>query len=219
MRIAAGGVLLCWSAAAAAIDDDFCRNGSFPVEHAPFALAAVGGNGRANFWGDMNGCPAAEARCRENTYVVPGDRLVTGRVRGAFTCAYFPNRGGGSAGWIESRRLRAVAVAPRPPLSAWLGQWSAEGNPMVRFRVRRKQLTVDGDSYWPSPNPSLEERPGGPNIGSIAGPVRRSGNQAREPECNVTFTLLGDLLIGADPDMKCGGANVSFSGVYRRQRR
>lgn len=218
-RLAAGAVLLSWSASAAAIDDDFCRNGTFPVDHAPFGLATINSSGRTYLMDDRNGCPAGGAICRTRAYVVAGDRLVTGSVRGAHTCAFFPGLGGGTAAWIESRRLRPVVVARRPPLAAWLGRWSAHGNPTVRFRIRRQKLIVDGDSYWPSPDPSPEERPGGPNIGSIGGTVRTNGNQAREPICNVTFTLLGDFLVAADPDMKCGGANVSFSGVYRLQRR
>jgi hypothetical protein len=35
-------------------------------------------------------------------------------------------------------------------------------------------------------------------------------------ECRVVLTLLPPFLLAAD-NMKCGGMNVSFSGVYRKR--
>lgn len=207
------------SPAAAAIDDGFCRNGIFGIQNSSVGLAAITGKGRAHFLEDMDGCPNAQARCRQTSYVIPGDTVLTGRSRGRYTCVFFPNKGGGSAGWMDSARLRPLPVRRNPSLRQWVGQWSDNGDPEVRFTLRRGRLRVDGDSYWPSPNPSLEERPGGPNIGDIGEPVRVTGNRAHAPDCNVRFILLGNWLVAADPDMQCGGANVSFTGVYRRVRR
>jgi hypothetical protein len=75
---------------------------------------------------------------------------------------------------------------------------------------------VKGDAAWPSFNPSRDIAPGGPHFGEIDEALRTSRNRAYAPECEITFTLLGDFLVAADPKMQCGGANVSFSGVYRR---
>lgn len=207
------------SPAAAAIDDGFCRNGIFGVENPSVGLAVVAGKGRAYFLEDMDGCPNPAPQCRQSSYVIPGDTVVTGRSKGRYVCVYFPNKGGGSAGWMELARLRRIPVRQNPPVRAWVGQWSDLGNPEVRFYVRRGKLMVEGDAYWPSPNPPLSERPGGPNIGNIGEAVRVTGNRAHAAECNISFTLLSDLLVAADPDMQCGGANVSFTGVYRRSRR
>ena len=205
--------------AAAAIDDDFCRNGIFGVQNPSVGLAVISGRGRAYFLEDMDGCPNAETRCRQNSYVIPGDTVVTGRSKGRYACVFFPNKGGGSAGWIESTRLRRIPIRQNPAIREWVGQWSDLGNPEVRFYVSLGRLMVEGDSYWPSPNPPLSERPGGPNVGNIGEAVRVTGNRAHAPDCNISFTLLGNLLVAADPDMECGGANVSFTGVYRRRRR
>lgn len=207
------------SPAAAAIDDGFCRNGIFGVENPSVGLAVIAGKGRAHFLEDMNGCPNGESRCRQNSYVIPGDTVITGRSQGRYVCVFFPNKRGGGAGWMESVRLRPLPVSQNPPIREWVGQWSDLGNPEVRFYVRRRKLMVEGDSYWPSPNPPLSERPGGPNVGNISEPVRVTGNRAHATDCNISFTLLGNWLVAADPDMQCGGMNVSFTGVYRRIRR
>ena len=206
------------SAAVAQNDEEFCRNGLFTISNAPIGLATISGRGRAYFLEDMDGCPNAEARCRQGSYVIPGDRVLAGNARGSYVCVYYPSRGGGTAGWMEATRVRRLAANPSPPLSAWVGTWSDEGNPLVRFRRRGAGLAVEGEAYWPSRNPSPQERPGGPNIGGIDEAVRVRGNVAHAPECNITFTLLGEFLLGADPDRQCGGMNVSFSGVYRRGR-
>lgn len=204
------------AAAAAEADDGTCRNGTFGVDNSIVGLGAVTGTGRAAFVADTGGCPNASAGCRLKSYLVGGDRVVTGRTRGKYVCVFYPSRGRGTAGWLETARLKSLPVRSGPPASAWLGQWSDEGNPRVRFTQRQGKLTVQGDAAWPSFNPSPKERPGGPNIGEIAEAVRTSGNRAYAPECRITFTLLGDLLVGADPQMQCGGLNVSFSGVYKR---
>ena len=196
--------------ALARIDDSlFCRNGLFPTQQSALGMARVSGKGRAYFFDDMDNCPKAERRCRTSRYLVPGDRLLTGRKHGAFTCAFFPTRGGGAAGWVESNRLRAMAVNANPPLVAWLGSW---GDNEIRFSSRRGALHVEGEAFWPAPDiPPM-------NSGEIAGPVRRSGIRARYASdgCVVDFTLLNDLLVVGD-NLGCGGNNVSFTGVYARK--
>jgi hypothetical protein len=219
MIVAAIAAAAAASSAAAADDDGFCRNGGFAIENSSFGLAKIDGDTRAYLLDDMDGCPSGRTGCRTRGYVIPGDLVVTGRDRNGYRCVYFPNRGGGSAGWLDPRRLKPIPVAADPPLSAWVGRWSDHGNPTARIALRRERLFVDGESYWPDPDPPLKQFPGGPNMGGIGGPLRVKGNRAHEDECNVDFTLVGDFMVGSDPDMKCGGMNVSFSGVYRRERR
>jgi hypothetical protein len=77
-------------------------------------------------------------------------------------------------------------------------------------------LMVEGEAAWPSFVPSNEDRPGGPNIGEIDEAVTINANRASAQQCEISFTLLGDVIVAADPKRQCGGANVSFTGVYRR---
>jgi hypothetical protein len=212
-----GVCVLHASPALAREDDGSCRNGMFAEENENFGLARVIGRGSARFYEDMGICPAQSAACLQKSYVVPGDRVVTGRSKGAFVCAYFPNKGGGSAGWMLRARLAPIPANPSPPLSVWLGRWE-NFDDWVVFRRKGHQLAVEGQAYWPSASPSLKERPGGPNMGEIVGPVQVSGNRAFEPQCKVSFHLLGDILVIADPTRECDGMNVAFTGVYLRSK-
>lgn len=223
MRAAVAGLALILAlgqapAALAQADDGSCRNGMFAEENDSFGLARIIGKDKARFHGDMDGCPMLSAACLQTTYVVPGDRVVTGRSKGAFTCVYFPNKVGGTAGWMLSTRLAALPIDPHPQLTNWLGRWNHYDN-SVRFTRQGRGLRVDGNAYWPSANPSPKQRPGGPNLGQIGGAVTVNGNLAFESECKVSFHLLGPIVIVADPARACGGMNVAFTGVYLRQRR
>ncbi|MBK6801410.1 MAG: hypothetical protein IPG83_08000 [Novosphingobium sp.] len=204
--------------ALAQADDGFCRNGLFGEENPGFGLARITGTDKARFYLDADGCPRQSAACLDKPYVLPGDRVVTGRSKAGFTCVYFPNAGGGTAGWMPAARLTALRVDPAPPLAAWLGRWNDHDN-TLRFTRRRDGLWVEGRAYWPSARPDPAFRPGGPNIGTMAGMVGRTGNRGSEPGCGVTFHLLGDIIVAADPGRACDGMNVTFSGVYLRQKR
>jgi hypothetical protein len=203
-------------AAQAAEDDGTCRNGLFTVDNPSPGLAMIRGKERAHFFEDMDGCPEAGARCRRKSYLIAGDKLVTGRSKGAWTCVFYPGGGGGSAGWMESNRLAAVPVNPAPPLSSWLGDWESDGARFVTFTRKSTGLAVKGTAFWPTRNPSPRDRPGGPNIGEIDGTARPQGNRLHEESCDVRFVLLGDWLVASDPTRDCDGMNVTFSGVYKR---
>ena len=213
-------LVLALSTAAAAQSDgnewDLCRNGLFPSEP-PFSHAQVKGQGRLRFLSDMDGCPDSRTNCASGPYVIAGDRVLTSKVHGAYTCAFFPSRGGGTAGWVETARLRPLPIDPEPADAAWIGKWSSEGNPEVNIRPRGEGLEIGGEAYWPSPDPPIEERPGGPNVGYIQGALRVSGNNAEydDDSCRIEFTLVGDLLVAGD-NQTCGGMNVSFSSIYKR---
>lgn len=201
---------------ARAEDDGMCRNGLFAQQNDSFALARVTGADRAHFLDDMDGCPNSAAACRRKAYVLPGDRVVIGRSRGGYVCAYFPNKVGGSAGWMPRERLAPLPFSSKP--EQWLGRW-ADGDNWLRIARVKGNLRVSGMAYWPSAHPSLKDRPGGPNMGEIDGALRLAGNRAEEPECRVTMHLLGDVLVASDPHRLCDGMNVTFSGVYLRNGR
>jgi hypothetical protein len=206
-------LLIASPAAAAATNDQLCRNGLFAVQNPDFGLGKVIAGKRVFFVDDGERCPSTAPKCRLKSYLVPGDQVVIGRTRGQYLCTYYPKKG--IAGWIDASRIRRLAVRSNPPPSAWLGRWSDFGNPAVRFYRRNGILIAYGTAAWPSFNPPRDVVPGGPHVGNLSEPVRTSGNRAYASECEVTFTLLGDFLVVADPKMQCGGANVSFSGVYR----
>lgn len=206
-------------AGVARAEDLDCRNGSFPSMQEHFGLARVAGTGKLNFLADMNGCPNDTAACRQRPYVLPGDTLITGRDHGPYVCAFFPNNVGGAAGWVPRDRVTALPATP-PPLSAWLGHWS-DGDNNIIVSKQGKALKLDGEAFWPSANPSPEERPGGPNIGALSGLIAPRDGQAEVGDgdmevCKARLILLPPFLIASD-NGGCGGMNVRFDGVYRRR--
>jgi hypothetical protein len=218
-----GGVfsltLLAATAAHGQAPDMSCSNGGFPAEKA-IGLAKVIGADRLVFLKDSDGCPSEAASCRQRAYVVGGDELLTGRGAGAYVCAFFPSRGGGSAGWVRRARLAPLPVDASPPPSAWAGHW-ADGDDTISLTVKGGALVADGNAYWPSAHPSPAQFPGGPNLGDLSGTARPTGNRVvfadSDPQaCSATLSLVGGLLVVSD-NGACGGANVSFGGVYRRR--
>lgn len=203
-----------------AADTPECRNGSFPDQQAAFGLAKIIGTSRAYLRSDTAPCPDDSAACRGHAYVVPGDTVVTGMQSGNFTCVLYPGAGGGSAGY-----LRNDEIAPRPtslaqPLSGWRGTWR-DGDNTIELKIEGAGLTVSGEAFWPSANPSPKLRPGGPNTGELDGTAVPSGNSVtfggNDPaECRATVILLPPYLLVHD-NKNCGGMNVSFTGVYRRR--
>ncbi|MEG0183568.1 MAG: hypothetical protein RR704_08960 [Stenotrophomonas sp.] len=197
-------------------DDGSCRNGAFPSQQSDFALAKVAGTQRLYLLGDLDGCPAkGEPACRQRSYVVRGDTVVTGRDQGAYRCAFFPNKVGGSAGWVDRSRLQPLPPVT-PTLQDWAGDWQ-DGDNSLRISVQGGQLHVEGDAYWPSANPTPEQRPYGPNMGQVDARAAPRGTEVEftEDTCKVQVHSLGDVLIVAD-NSECGGMNVRFNGVYRR---
>ena len=219
-----GFVVVAAAPASAAADQGDCRNGGFSSENTAFGLATVKGEGRVYLLYDTEGCPSALLQCKNRGYVLPGDRLVTGRTIGDYVCAYFPNRGGGSAGWVDQSRLHPLDVNRRPPPSSWLGRWSDEGNPSLRVTDRGGILRITGQAFWPGPDRERDWPSGWPHDGEIRGQLTLNANRAHYDDgdgqygCKIEFTLIGDTLIASDNGW-CGGANVRFDGVYSRMTR
>ena len=200
-------------------EDASCRNGMFSAEGTAFALAKVTGAPRTYLRTDIAPCPDDSAACRGRVYVVPGDVVLTSITRESFVCAYYPGKGGGSAGFVRQDEVQPQAT-PVPALSAWVGTWM-DGDDTIVLHAKGNQLVASGEAYWPSANPSLKQSPGGPHTGEMSGQaVPKDGTvvfAGDDPDdCRVKLTLLPPYLLAAD-NLNCGGANVSFIGVYRKK--
>jgi len=144
-------------------------------------------------------------------------RRPNGLCPRGYVCAFYPNRVGGSAGWIRAGDLTRLADQHAHGLTAWVGEWR-DGDNSIRLSLKAGQLVAAGQAYWPGASPELKLFPGGPNIGEMAGAARPDGAKAvfDEDGCRVELRLIGPYLAATDND-QCGGMNVSFSGVYRRK--
>jgi hypothetical protein len=203
---------------AQAADAPMCRNGLFADKDAPFGLARIVGAPRTQLRIDTGKCPDQSDACKGRSYVVPGNTVITADTFGAYTCVYFPNRSGGSAGYIHRDEFTALPAQSRPRLTDWKGEWR-NGDNKIRLWISHARLGAVGNAYWPSRNPPLHQFPGGPNLGGFQGTAAPNGStvefhEVDKPDrCAVRLTLVEPFLLARD-NKHCGGMNVSFSGVY-----
>lgn len=152
-------------------------------------------------------------------YVLPGDLLVAEETRGGFTSVTFVDRRGKpSSGWIETAALRSVPT-PAPTRAGWTGHWSyGDAEIEITPGKARGSLHVAGNATWGGHDPE-RVRTGGIHIGDFDGEVRPSGDRLSYADgygiCTVRMRLLGPYLLVED-NGECGGANVRFTGTYRR---
>lgn len=202
--------------------ENWCRAGFFTTESDNFRIATVTGGpkSRIYFYDDFeDGCPGKET-CRSKAYLVPRNRAVISRSYSGFGCAWFaPLKGSPTVGWIKLESLKFLDVSAQPRLSDWLGEWRYADN-SIKFTNNKLAgyLNVTGDALWHGLGDNV-------HIGELddrAAPVNNllkiGETDTDEYACKVTMRLIGEFLIAAD-NMKCGGVNVTFSGVYRKPRR
>jgi hypothetical protein len=232
--LAAVAGLLVAPGAARADGPDEC-SGFGPLKDRPvLALARVRGAKPRSYFvkgaSAAEGCPAAAEACRDRSYLVPGDAVIAGTVRGAFTCVDYPGaEGADRAGWMASADLRPE---PAPPVSApdWPGRWRRDEADITIRPADGKRLLIHGDATFGAHDPDRVKR-GGVNVGEIAGRAAPDGaglafdmrsdtvslpvEQGGADECKVWMRRLGPYLLVSD-NRNCGGMNVSFDGIYRR---
>lgn len=205
--------MLALPAAAQAQDDTTCRNGLFPRE-APFTLARVSAEQNVYFHGDLDGCPAAGEACITNSYLIDGDEVIVSKLREGFACAYYVQSD--TAGWIPLNQIEPVATEQAPQPAQWAGRWQGRGDNRISItHAEGTGLAIAGRAFWPAARPSELYSV---RTGEIAGHLDQIGTRARYDDndlCEVNFTLLGQYLLAGDNN-RCGGMNVSFTGVYTR---
>lgn len=182
------------------------------------------------------GCPANTVACRRTAYVLAGDQLVAlGRVRGYTRVTSVPAGGNRpTSGWIETKALRTVSL-PSPAASDWLGEWRAFDNGIfIRPAKAAGRYRIEGAARWGAQDLELVAK-GRVHVAEFGVTVAFTGDRiafasiwgADDPEdhpalpydttgaCQVSLRLLGPYLL-AENVRDCGGANASFTGVYRR---
>jgi hypothetical protein len=196
-----------------------CREGFFTRESDTFRVGTVT-KARTNFFADdRDDCPAGK-NCAAKAYLVSGDKVVVSRTLGDFVCSWFVGvRNSGRAGWLRTSDLNIVEPPAKVPLSAWLGDWDYYDN-RITFTNNKLSgyLNVTGNAVWKGLGDNV-------HVGELDDRAQPKGNVLKCGEaetdgyaCLATMRLIGEFLVVAD-NMNCGGANVSFSGVYKRSRK
>ncbi len=220
--MAYAGALAVWALAQPAIAEVHppCGNDSgFALPETGVGLARVTGAPRTYFRNESSSCPNDSDACRSQAYVVPGDTVLTGMTRGEFVCVQYLGERSHRIGYVRQNEIAPQQIDRSPPLSAWAGAWhsggGAEGGDVIELRPQGTALAISGNATWDSGNP------GGVNLGVVEGTVTPQGNAATftDPDvgdCRMEMTLASSFLVVSD-NGKCGGLNVTFSGIYRRR--
>jgi hypothetical protein len=171
---------------------------------------------RIYFHGDGNErCPDDQV-CRLETYVIRNDEVIVSRTLGKFACSWFqPRKGTETVGWIETDRLAWQVDIRRPAERDWLGECCAYDN-FIRISKSKEagMLAIKGEATWGS---GSRTHTGGLDYDAKPSADKMNfGDGTDEIDCQVTMQLVGKLLVVGD-NLHCGGANVSFSGVYQKR--
>ncbi|HEX6624068.1 MAG TPA: hypothetical protein VF064_10180 [Pyrinomonadaceae bacterium] len=198
--------------------ENWCRNGLYTHDAAGFRVGhVVGAKGaRAYFFGDASeDCPGAGAKCRQRAYVLPGDAVVVSRRLGDYVCAWFaPARGPETVGWLRAEQVSLSEADAGPPLARWLGAWEYAGQSLdIRRGKKAGALAVSGQAFWRGQGDNV-------HVGEVEFEAAPAGNvlklEENEDLCSVRLQLVGPFLVVSD-NLKCGGLNVTFNGIYRKK--
>lgn len=169
-------------------------------------------------------CPAATETCRRKSYLVNGDLVLTGKTKGAFTCVSYQSplakKQIWAKGWLPTSALTTVAPMPNPKTSDWIGTWYHPGGSIEIKKVDGGKLRIEGEMTVPGAqdvhNGQVEaqvtpEKDTIAFVDDASTPFEQEGGG-----CRVRMQRIGPWLLVEDND-GCGGAGVTFSGLYRRE--
>jgi hypothetical protein len=200
----------------------------------PLAVAKVNARERVNFvkspYDDdfkADTCPAATAACRMNAYLVSGDLVLVGKTRGAFTCVGYQTRQrsrklpGWTRGWLPSAALTPVAPSTPGP-SDWLGKWDQRyAGIEIKPGGLGGRLRIEGIAAYPTARDyhtgaiDAEVKPDKDSIAFLNDGWMPFATEC-DSGCRVRMHRIGDLLLVED-NGGCGGAGVTFTGLYHRK--
>lgn len=170
--------------------------------------------------------PAATAVCRKKSYLVMGDLVLVGKTQGDFNCVVYQSplakRQIWTRGWLPSAALTPVAPMASPKTSDWIGTWYHPGGSIEIKNGDGGKLHVEGEMIVPGARDvhtgeiQAQVMPEKDTIafvddGSI--PFEKTD----EGGCRVRMQRIGPWLLVEDND-GCGGAGVTFTGLYRRKK-
>jgi len=172
-------------------------------------------------------CPADTAACRKKSYLVTGDLVLTGSTRGAFTCVSYQSplarKQIWTTSWVPGSLLTPVAPMPSPKVQDWTGTWSHPGGDItISPGGDGGKLSIEGEMVVPTAqdfhNGQLQAK-ASPEKDTIA--FNDDGSIPFENTegvgCRVRMQRIEQWLMVEDNE-GCGGAAVTFTGLYRRKK-
>ncbi len=195
---------------------NFCRNGLFPSDSDNFRIAKVSGSQNEKiffFKDDEPICPGNE-KCKTKSYVIPGDELIVARTFGNYACSWYqPANGSETVGWISLDKIDFIVDQRELP---WIGDWTFGENSIkiAPMKIDGK-VKITGNAFWKGFGDNIHI--GEIDFSGIPAINRLQLGEAGEYDCRVKMQRVGKYLMVSD-NLNCGGANVTFNGVYRRNK-
>jgi hypothetical protein len=160
-------------------------------------------------------CPAETAVCRKNSYLVTDDLVFVGATQGVFTCINYQSplakKQIWATGWLPSAALTPVARMSPTKASDWIGKWYHPGGPIDITQGSGGKLHVEGGITVPTARDF--------HTGEFASDVAPKDDMLDFADsgdgCHVQMQRIGAWLLVGD-NGGCGGAGVTFIGLYRR---
>lgn len=189
--------------------DDLCRNGLFPDDQENLRPGRITGDGAVQLYQDSSpGCPEKGAACKSQSFVREGGDVLVSKTRGGFACVWQSHD---AVGWVPAARVEVSQTFDRnPALAAWAGDWKFFDNHIqIALTPDGRRLHVNGHAFWHGLNENVHE-------GSMEGDAMPSANHLAiqaQTGCKLQLTLVNRRLAASDT-RNCGGANVTFAGIY-----
>ena len=160
-------------------------------------------------------CPSPTAACRKNSYLVTGDLVFVGKTDGPFTCINYQSplakKQIWATGWLPSAALSPVARMSPAKTSDWIGTWYHPGGPIEIKQGTGGQLHIEGGMTVPTARDF--------HNGDFRADVTPDNDMldftdAGDEGCHVQMQRVDAWLLVGD-NGGCGGAGVTFMGLYR----
>lgn len=182
------------------------------------------GERRAYFQSEARGCGGEDEICADTrtsaavqgSYLIQGDQILQAQHIGRSVCVMYPSERGPRMGWLPDATISSPAQPKQITADVLAGEWHGVGDKTFLISKNETKLQIDGKAYWPGKQPVRRT----PNIGSFSGELTFVGNVAQfKPEahgCEVTIRYVSPYMLAKDNRM-CGGKNVSFTDVYKKE--
>jgi len=231
-RFAIAAVVMALIATSAPADDNpgDCLGIGFDVTHPVTIAKIIADRSQVHFVRNASDdavCPAEREACVTPSYLSPGDLLLVGKTRGAYSCVSYQSAADRSqtwtVGWLLSASLTPVQPARAREPADWIGRWTHAGGSIAISKGRRGSLRIRGEHVYPAAQNvhsgaiRAEAKPAH-GLLQFADDGRASFDAANSEAgtCLVRMQRIAELLVVED-NGHCGGAMVTFTGFYKRK--
>jgi hypothetical protein len=193
--------------------ENLCRNGIFPTDSEDYSIGTIKAKKRERvyFYDDSRKCPK-DKNCRLRTYLVKGDEVLTSRTYGNFVCAWYQRDVDAEfVGWLPANKVEYIPIL-YSKYESWIGDWKFYDNGLLIERIgKTEDFDVRGTAFWKGLGDNI-------HYGEIQakGTLNDDVIKLKQDDCEVKLKLIFNYLVVSD-NLKCGGANVTFSGIYLKR--